>query len=257
MNFNKTVRDLNDKIGEINQMYRESASVGYKFGQFDGARSQINKTYVELGVIKGVFTEGTTILVVAERLNSTSAHPSIPEYFGTDPDYLENYGWREYYHPLTNLHLSTSLVDPTQLIGQTVKVTLINNIVQEVEYIGSLTDLSDTGSGVNGYLLRAARSIIGNLVPLNDENENVKQVLKSLGIDQATIDGLYKYNINDFIGKVVNVDTDAKYYQETTTPQEGVITVKEPTPTWVGKKETGEMKTKNCHIPVKMFSAKG
>ena len=90
--------------------------------------------------------------------------------FGTDPDYLENYGWREYYHPLTNLHLSTSLVDPTQLIGHTVKVTLINNIVQEVEYIGSLTDLSDTGSGINGYLLRAARSIIGNLVPLNDEN---------------------------------------------------------------------------------------
>ena len=57
MNFNKTVRDLNAKIGEIHQMYRESASVGYKFGQFDGARSQINKTYVELGVIKGVFTE--------------------------------------------------------------------------------------------------------------------------------------------------------------------------------------------------------
>lgn len=257
MNINNTVKNLNTRIDEINQMYSESTSVGYKFGQLDGARNQINKSYVELGVIKGVFTEGTTILVVAERLNSTSAHPSIPEYFGTDPDYLENYGWREYYHPLTNLHLSTSLVDPTQLIGHTVKVTLINNIVQEVEYIGSLTNLSDTGSGINGYLLRVARSLIGNLVPLNDESESVKQVLRKLGIDQATIDGLYKYDINDFIGKVVNVDTDAKYYQETTTPQDGVITVKEPTSMWVDKKESGEMKSKNCHIPVKMFSAKG
>ena len=256
MEINKWVKDANARLEKINKMYKDSTSYGYKYGQFDGARSQFNKPNFELGTIRSVFTEGNTILVLAEKLDKDSVH-GIPQYFGIDPDFIENYGWKEMYFPLSNLHLGVGLVDPRQLIGHTVKVTLINKVIQEVEYVGSLTNLADTGSGVSYFMLRAARALIGNLVPLNDEAPTVKEALKALGITQEVIDGLYKYDIKDFIGKVVNVDTDAKMYQETATPPEGVVTVKEPTPSWVSNKEEGDMKTKNCHIPLKMFSAKG
>ena len=94
MEINKWVKDANARLEKINNMYKDSTSYGYKYGQFDGARSQFNKPNFELGIIRSVFTEGNTILVLAQKLDNDSVH-GIPKYFGIDPYFIYNYSLRE------------------------------------------------------------------------------------------------------------------------------------------------------------------
>ena len=94
---------------------------------------------------------------------------------------------------------------------------------------------------------------------LSDDNDYADKVYRGFGINKAVLKDLYseEYSIEKTSGQVLVLKGDAQMTQETSTPPDNVRAINVPRVD-VPNKNSGqtEQKSKKCHFPAIVFSAR-
>lgn len=157
--------------------------------------------------------------------------------------------------PISNIDLSIHVLDPRTLIGGKVLVSILNGDAVKAEYIGEIDNTGETPLKIPRTLFKSLRNYIGAYTRLDDESPEVEQARELLGLDHELAKKLYETDIKDWNGVVVRYENEAVYTNDVMQPKDGEVII---TPIGDVAKHIQEkgMKTKNCHLPVKIFSAR-
>ena len=228
-------------------------------GEYDATLRKLNNRTDSMGIIHSVLVQGNTLYVVAQRIKNIYTHNDdhdIVEFYnciGGDP---ENYSLYELFMPVINIDLSRDIVDPRKFIGGKVLVTEIDNIPVKTEFIGELEEINESPLKIARTVLRNMRNFLGPTTPLDDGSEKTEAIIRAFGYNPEQISQLMSLTLAEAgEGKVFNLNGEGQYYQDTAQAPENIITIKTVADMNRHLNES-PMKTKRCHLPVKLFSAR-
>ena len=222
--------------------------------------SQLNETVESIGIIDSITIINNILFCVAYRKDHTRENVDVEkEYYNCKfPMYMHMYSIWELMFPIKNIDLTLDIVDPTSFIGKYVKVKEINGLVVEMEYISELTALNLSPISITRTVLNNIRGLL-SVQSLSDDNDYADKVYRGFGINKAVLKDLYseEYSIEKTSGQVLVLKGDAQMTQETSTPPDNVRAINVPRVD-VPNKNSGqtEQKSKKCHFPAIVFSAR-
>lgn len=235
------------------------AYVGFKSGEFNTTRQKMKTSMESLGIVDSVLVVNKTIYVIAHRAKALSKNIQMHEgeaveYYNCIGD-VKVYSPFELLMPVINIDLSRDTLDPRSLVGGSVLVSEINGQAIKAEFVGELAELNESPLDVPRALFKSIRNYVGAYTALNDKDERVQSIVQQFGLGNV-VDEIYKTSAMDWIGNVVSYETDGDYTKDShATKQEGRLTIKAVEN--LTRHLNGEdMKTKLCHNPVKLFTAR-
>ena len=227
-------------------------------GEYDATLRRLNNRTDSMGIIRNAIVKGNTLYVIAYRLknlNKANDQHDQLEYYNCLGD-VENYGFGELFMPVINIDLSRDVVDPRKFVGGKVLVTEIDNIPVKTEFIGQLDEINESPYKIARTVLRSIRNFIGPTTRLDDSSVLNTDIVKAFGASPEEMKQIMALTIeNTKHGEVFVIQGQGVYSQDTSQPPEGVTVIK--TPTELSRHlENNPMKSKKCHLPVKIFSAR-
>lgn len=214
----------------------------------------------EIGIIYSVLQVDKTVYAIAIKGDTANYDISCSNGF----DGIEIFGCygnihafspHELYFPISNIDLSILTIDPRTLIGGRVMVSLLDGYPVKMEYVGQVDGLDDTPLYLARNVFRSLRNYVGAYKRLDSDDADVKAARDKFGIDKEVAKKLYSLDIHDLKGNVLRFEGDAVYTNDVLQPKEGEIIVK-PIENLTRLVNEKAMKTKRCHLPVKIFSAR-
>lgn len=242
--YEKTIGAANKNIGEMN---RKLASV------------QFRKAENKLGIIESTFVADGNLYAIIRRVptrRNAAGHESNPLF--NNILYVEDdkLSAMELYIPITNIDLSITVVDPKELVGKYAMVTLLgDNKAIKAEYTGNVKDPSKGPLSTASTVLYNARMKAGATLGLLDEKSAAKPYLEQmLGLNAANKE-LLELSYTDVLGKSVRIEGDGTYSNSTSKPTDNELVI-EDTNNLVENKNGEEMKARDCHLPILLFTGR-
>ena len=235
------------------------AYVGFRSGEFNTTRQKMKTSIESLGIVDSVLVVNKTIYVIAHRVQPRSkniqAHEGeAVEYYNCNGD-VKAYSPFELLMPIINIDLSRDHLDPRDLIGGSVLVSEVNGQAMKAEFVGELEELNESPLDVPRALLSSIRNYVGSYTTLNNKDERVQSIVNQFGIGDV-VDEIYKTSSMDWIGNVVSFEKEGDYTKDShATKQEGRLVI-QAVENLTRHLKGEDMKTKLCHNPVKLFSAR-
>lgn len=235
------------------------AYVGFKSGEFNTTRQKMKTSMESLGIVDSVLVVNKTIYVIAHRVEPLSKNikdhaGEAVEYYNCNGD-VNAFSPFELLMPIINIDLSRDTLDPRVLIGGSVLVSEINGQAIKAEYVGELEELNESPLAVPRAVFSSIRNYIGAYTTLNSKDERVQSIVNQFGVGDVVND-IYQTSAMDWIGNVVSFEKDGDYTKDSHgTKQEGRLTIK-PVENLTRHLNGEDMKTKLCHNPVKLFTAR-
>ena len=157
--------------------------------------------------------------------------------------------------PITNVDLSQGTFNPKDMIGQYASVSVVDGLrAIKAEYIGGVEDPERGPLKVAQNVLYNARLLAGATATLAEEGSQSKKYLEKIASLNDTNLTLINMSLEDWKGKVVTLSGDASYHKTTDATEEFELKVEEED--FIKGANKTKMKTKNCHLPVTIFSAR-
>lgn len=235
------------------------AYVGFKSGEFNTTRQKMKTSMESLGIVDSVLVVNKTVYVIAHRVKALSKNMQLHaneavEYYNCQGDVTVHSPF-ELLMPLINIDLSRDPIDPRVLVGGSILVSEVNGQAIKAEYVGELSELNESPIAVPRAVFQSIRNYLGSYTALNDKDERVQSIVNQFGLS-GVVDDIYKSSAMDWIGSVVSFENDGDYTKDShSTKQDGRLTIK-PIDSLVRHANGEDMKTKLCHLPVKLFSAR-
>ena len=218
---------------------------------------RIRRSLQEEGIIESVMVVNRVLYVIARRVKSsmtTDTDHSYQSLFNNDRHVREEaLSPFELLIPVSNIDLAVTTVKPEELLGKYVSVSVLKGRAVKAEYIGDLSGPSQSPLQLARAALENARSLAGVATRI-EENEKARDFLKTqynLTDDQLTLIGM---SLEEFKGKVIKVEGDATYDRDTANKLEHEVIIESHD--LIANTNKEPMKTKNCHLPVTIFSAR-
>lgn len=218
---------------------------------------RIKRSTQEEGIIESAMVVNRTVYVIARRLKESfdgeTGHSTINLFNnarGTDEEHISPF---ELLIPISNIDLALTPVNPKDLLGKYVIVSSMKKRAIKAEFIGDINSTSQSPLQVMQAALENARSLAGSMEKLH-ENETSKTFLKekyNLTDDQLTLIGM---SLEEFKGKVIRIEGDGTYHNDTDAELEHEVKIESYDLIKNTNKE--KMKTRKCHLPVTIFSAR-
>lgn len=217
---------------------------------------KIQKSSEEEGIIESVLVVNRVVYAVVRRsvdsYNETG-HSSKGLFNNVRNIPEDNLSLFELLIPIYNIDLATSLIKPDELLGKYVMVSVLNKKAIKAEYIGELENFKQSPLKLLSAAITNARSLAGAGERL-DKNTASRKFLQekfNLTDDQLT---LFEIPLKDVFGKTITIKDDAVYHKDTskTTDKEVVI----ESHNLIRGTNQKSMKSRNCHLPVSIFSAR-
>lgn len=230
---------------------------------FRGAQRRLSKIQFkqsreEMGIIEAVLVVDSALYAIIRKVTKEwdvtnhAYYPLFNNYLEAQEDVLAPV---ELLIPIVNVDLSITNADPKTLIGKYVSVSVISgNRAVKAEYMGSIDDPERGPLKVIQGILYNARMLAGATAKLTEEDSKAREYLAKVENINETNLALLSAQLKDWQGKVVRLKGDATYHNDTDATQEFEITV-EAEDFFKQANET-KMKTKNCHLPITIFSAR-
>ena len=240
-------------VDDVKQLSRMSISQG----EYDATLRRLNNRTDSMGIIYSALVQGDTLYVVAQRtvnLNKSNDIHETVEFYNCLGD-VENYSMYELLMPVVNINLSSDVVDPRKFIGGRVLVTEIDNIPVKTEFIGQLDEINETPIKIARTVFRSIRNFIGPTRRLDSKDALVEEVIKGFGYNPEIMQKLMEQPVLENAGVVFNFAGEGQYTQDTTQNPEGVVTIK-TVEDMHRHLNNSPMKSKKCHLPIKVFSAR-
>lgn len=255
MKASKT-QQLKERIADI----ASQAYVGYRSGEFNTTRSKMRTSMESIGIIDSILTVDSVLYAIVYRAEPViqfnkdhAVTEQIKEYYNCRGD-IDAYSVYELLMPITNIDLKREVLDPRSLIGSKVMVSELNGLAVKAEVITDLEELNESPLKIPRTLLSSIRNYIGAYTRIDSEEDRVTSLLDRLGLSD-TAKKLYDKSATDFSGKVWSYENNAVYGRDTAALKEGEDSLK-PIDGFARHVTNESMKTKNCHLPVKLFSAR-
>lgn len=224
------------------------------------ASVQFKKSEQRLGIIESTFVADSTLYAIIRQAPPKKApgsgheiYPLFNNYLYTDEKKLSAL---EAFIPITNIDLSLVIINPKDLIGRYAMVTVIgDNRAIKAEYTGTVKDPSQGPLKLVQNALYNARAQAGVNFSLLDEQSAAKPYLEKLIGLNETNKGLLELNVEDVKGKSVRIANDATHSNSTSKTEEGEIVV-EDNSDLLANKNGLEMKSRDCHLPILVFTGR-
>lgn len=217
----------------------------------------LRKTVEEEGIIESVMIVDRVVYVIARRVRAYTYTPSGHEYFALfnnerniQEDVLSSF---ELFLPLSNIDLATTTIIPEDLLGKYVLVSLLNGKAVKATYIGNVKAFEQTPLQVLRSALENARSLAGVGKKITEVDKATKYLKEVHNVSSEQLE-LLNNSLKDFQGKVIRVEGDAVYDRDTATKKDVEVVIKSHD--FIRDTNQQAMKTRNCHLPVSIFSAR-
>lgn len=254
----KTKMNITDQFATAVDDVKHLSNLFIGQGEYDATLRRLNNRTDTMGVIRNAIVKGSTLYVIAYRLknlNKANDEHEQREYFNCQGA-VENYGYGELFMPVINIDLSRDIVDPRKFIGGRVLVTEIDNIPVKTEFIGQLDEINESPFKVARTILRSIRNFIGPTTRLDDNSLTSQDIVRAFGATPDQMKQIMSLTVeNTKEGEVFIIQGQGVYSQDTSEPPEGVTVIKS-TSDFSRHLEDNPMKSKKCHLPVKIFSAR-
>ena len=249
-NLVDTIKIATDEVKAVSKML-----VGQ--GDYDATHRHLKVKRDSMGIIHAVLAKGPRLYAAVVRLepltNYGGEHGSL-EFYNCKGE-TKNYGAHELFMRVINVNLSRDIVDPRDFIGQKVLVTELDNIPVKVELIGDVEGMVENPTTLSSAVLRSFRNFLGPSKPLDDDSELTETFMQAFGIDPDFMKNMMALKIEDVAGKVLRIEGDAVYFMDTDKEKEGYMQIKNYKDMY-DHLSTNPMKTKDCHLPIKVFGAR-
>lgn len=233
---------------------------------YNGNKSTIHNRLVlersvqSVGIVDSVMTTDSIVYAIIRRCGSDPDNfdLSTPDgYYNCNGD-VTCYSPFELMIPLININLSVVPLNPQQLVGGKVLVSEIDGIAMKAEYIGILNEVNESPVNIPRTVLTSIRNYIGGYVKLDSDDLQIRNAVDSFGIPQDTLKKLNSYSVSDWSGNVVRFDTDAVMYRDVKQQDQGELVLKDndSLSQLIRHINQKDMKTKRCHLPTTLFSAR-
>lgn len=218
---------------------------------------RVRRSIQEEGIIESVMVVNRVVYVIARRLKesmtSDTDHPYV-SLFNNDRHVREEaLSPFELLIPVSNIDLAIASAKPEELLGKYVLVSVLKGRAMRAEFIGDISSTSQSPLQLARAALENARSIAGVATRI-EESKKAKDFLKdqyNLTDEQLTLIGM---TLEQFKGKVIRVEGDATYDRDTAQKLEHEVIIESHN--LIANTNQEPMKTKNCHLPVTIFSAR-
>lgn len=249
--------NINDRfvtaVDDVKHLSRMSISQG----EYDATLRRLNNRTDSMGIVHSALVQGNTLYVVAQRivnLKQSSNHHDDVEFYNCFGE-IENYSMYELLMPVVNIDLSYDIVDPRKFIGGKVLVTEIDNIPVKTEFIGQLDEINESPVKIARTVLRSIRNFVGPTARLDAQDELTESVIRGFGYNPELMKKLMEHSVLDNEGVVFNLSGEGQFTQDTSQNPEGIVSIKTVADMNRHLNES-PMKTKKCHLPIKIFSAR-
>lgn len=222
------------------------------------SRIQMAKTSSQHGIIESVLVVNNTVYAIIRKTRvefdevSHDYYPLFNNYLKSPEDSLTP---TELLIPLINIDMSNNTLDPKDLIGRyaVVEVTDGNRAIK-AEYVGSVGDPSQGPLKISQTVLYNARLLAGATARLaTADSESRKYLAEVAKLEDEALE-LLDQKLSEWKGKVVTVEGDANYHKTTDATQEFELKIKSED--FLKEANKTKMKTRNCHLPISIFSAR-
>lgn len=178
--------------------------------------------------------------------------PLFNNFLYVDDEYLSPV---ELLIPLINVDLSQGTFNPNSMIGQYATVSVADGLrAIKAEYIGGVDDPEQGPLKVLQNVFYNARMLAGATAKLTEEGSKSKEYLSKIENLNETNLALVGMSLEDWKGKVVTLKNDATYHKTTDATEEFELKVEQEN--FFKNANDTKMKTKNCHLPITIFSAR-
>lgn len=252
---------MKDRINQVTEGLKDLASIGYRYGEFDSTHNKMNVPVESIGVIVNTSSRNGVLYAIIKRTKNKSEYGKehsgeVSEYYNCNGD-INAHTPYELSIPISNVDLKKDVVDPLSFLGGKVLVTEINKYAMKAEYIGSLVELNESILNIPRTIFKSMRNYVGGFVSLASTEDTVRERLDGFGYPKETYDKMYKYSVQDWLGKSVRFENDAVYFRDVKEAVEGELVIPaSDTLDETRDLDNTDMKTKKCHLPVKIFSAR-
>lgn len=222
------------------------------------SKIQMKSTIEQQGIIESVFVVDNTCYAIIRKIRGEwneighLNHGLFNNHLEADEDVLSP---TELLIPLINVDLSLGAVDPKTFIGKyaTVSVTEGSRAIK-AEYVGSIKDPSQSPLKVIQNALYNARLLAGATTKLTEEGSEARHFLKNvIDLSDEQMEAI-NWSLVEWKGKVVTLEGDAYYHK--TTDAETEFELKIQAEDFIKNANETKMKTRNCHLPITIFSAR-
>lgn len=222
------------------------------------SKIQFKQSREELGRIESVLVVDRVAYAIIRKTKGEwdeINHENFPlfnNYLYVDDEYLSPI---ELLIPLINVDLSQGTFSPNSMIGQYATVSVVDGLrAIKAEYIGGVDDPEQGPLKVLQNIFYNARMLAGATAKLTEEGSKAKEYLSKIDNLNETNLELISMSLEDWKGKVVTLKNDAVYHKTTDATEEFELKVEQEN---LFKNSNGtKMKTKNCHLPITIFSAR-
>ena len=222
------------------------------------AKVQFKQTHEQLGRIEAVLVVDRVLYAIIRRTQGEwdeINHESFPlfnNFLHVDDEFLSP---TELLIPITNVDLSQGSIQPNDMIGQYATVSVVDNQrAVKAEYIGGVDDPEQGPFKLLQNVLYNARMLAGTTAKLTEEGSKAKEYLSKIENLNETNLAWIGMSFDDWKGKVVTLSNDAVYHKTTDAAEEFELKVEQEN--FFKKANNTKMKTKNCHLPVTIFTAR-
>lgn len=249
--------NINDRFVTAVDDVKHLSKLTISQGEYDATLRRLNNRTDSMGIIHSALVQGNTLYVVAQRivnLNKSNNDHDIVEFYNCLGE-VENYSMYELLMPVVNIDLSYDVVDPRKFIGGKVLVTEVDNIPVKTEFIGQLDEINESPIKIARTVLRSIRNFIGPTTRLDAQDALTEDIVRGFGYNPEMMKKLMEQSVLDNAGVVFNFSGEGQYTQDTTQNPEGIVTIKTVADMNRHLNES-PMKSKKCHLPIKIFSAR-
>lgn len=235
-------------------------------GSYNGDRNTIHNRLVlerskqSIGIISSIMTTDNVVYAIIARIGSQPDTYDLSEkdgYYNCDGD-PASYSPFELMIPIINVQLDLNPIDPKQLIGGKVLVSEIKGVAMKAEYIGKMTEVNESPLNIPRSTLATLRNYVGGYMKLDHKDPQIRDVIDELGIPIDVLTKLNTYTVSEWDGNVVRLSSDAVMYRDTGKQVQGEIVIQDldNLGAFIRNINRKDMKTKECHLPTILFSAR-
>ena len=225
-----------------------------------GERIDSSRVSESIGTIRTVLTVNNTVYAIIKRDDpfDSCVENAESQYYHCKGQPSSHTPY-ELFMPLLNIHLDISNFDPRILVGRKALVKELGDIAVKAEYIGQVNELNESPINIPRTVLASIRNYIGPNTKLDSKDDRVKEQLDYFDIEYSVFKSLSKHTLDDWDGQVIRFKSDAVSYRDTVDQVQGEIIVDDRVDALEGlirHIESKDMKTKKCHMPINLFSAR-
>lgn len=220
--------------------------------------SNLKKSSYKLGEIESVLVVDSTLYAVIRQLEPTfdetghSVNLLFNNHLGANESKLSPF---EVLVRISNIDLEHTLTDPYTLIGKFANVLVIGeNRAVSAEYVGKQETFGSIALKMSQNALYSARVLAGPDSSLLDEESVSKSFLKrNVKLTDNQLD-LLDQKLSDWKSKVIRIENDSTNHNTTDQKLENELII--PSEDFFKEANNIKMKTRNCHLPVTVFTAR-